>query len=43
VLGTHLLAPGALAGRLAGWSVATAMGLVWIFRRVVSRLTINGG
>ena len=43
VLGTHLVTPGALAGRLAGWSVVTALGVVWIFRRAVSRLTINGG
>jgi len=43
VLGTHLVAPGALAGRLVGWSVVTVLGVTWIFRRAVSRLTINGG
>jgi ABC-2 type transport system permease protein len=43
VLGTHLVTPGALAGRLAIWSVATALGVSWIFRRAVSRVTINGG
>jgi ABC-2 type transport system permease protein len=43
VLGTHLVTPGALAGRLIGWSVATALGVSWIFRRAVSRVTINGG
>jgi len=43
VLGTHLVTPGALAGRLVGWSLATALGVAWIFRRARSRLTINGG
>jgi ABC-2 type transport system permease protein len=43
VLGTHLVTPGALAARLVGWSVVTTLGVVWIFRRAVSRLTINGG
>jgi ABC-2 type transport system permease protein len=43
VLGAHLVTAGALAGRLAGWSVVTALGVVWIFRRAVSRLTLNGG
>jgi viologen exporter family transport system permease protein len=43
VLGTHPVTPGALAGRLAAWSVVTALGVTWIFRRAVSRLTINGG
>jgi hypothetical protein len=35
--------PGALAGRLVIWSVATALGVSWIFRRAVSTVTINGG
>jgi ABC-2 type transport system permease protein len=43
VMGTHLVTPGALIGRLAGWSLVTAVGVSWIFRRAVSRLTINGG
>jgi ABC-2 type transport system permease protein len=43
VLGTHLVTPGALAGRLVGWSAVTALGVAWIFRRAQSRLTINGG
>jgi len=43
VLGTHLVTPGALAGRLVVWSVATAAGVSWIFRRAVTTVTINGG
>src|SRR5215471_1831411 len=43
VLGTHLVTPGVLAGRLVAWSLATALGVAWIFRRARSRLTINGG
>src|SRR5215471_8839437 len=35
VLGTHLVTPGALAGRLVVWGVATAAGVSWIFRRAV--------
>jgi ABC-2 type transport system permease protein len=43
VLGTHLVTPGALAARLVGWSLVTALGVAFIFRRARSRLTINGG
>jgi ABC-2 type transport system permease protein len=43
VLGTSLVTPGALAGRLVVWSVVTALVVSWIFRRAVSTVTINGG
>lgn len=43
VLGTSRLTPGALAGTLICWSGATAFALSWMFRRVVSEMTINGG
>ena len=43
VLGTNLVTPGALAGRLAFWSGVTACAVSWIFRRAASTVTINGG
>jgi ABC-2 type transport system permease protein len=43
VLGTSLVTPGVLARNLILWSGATAFAVSWMFRRVVSTVTINGG
>lgn len=43
LLNDGLIAPGALAGRLAIWSVVTAVGVAWVFRRARAALTVNGG
>jgi ABC-2 type transport system permease protein len=43
VAGSHAVTPGALARGLAIWSVVTGVTLTWIFRRAVSKVTINGG
>ena len=43
VMGTHVIAPGALARDLAMWSAVTAFAVSWIFRQAVSKVTINGG
>jgi len=43
VLGTSLMTPGVLARNLILWSGATAFAVSWMFRRVVSDVTINGG
>ena len=43
VFGAGLLAPGALAARLALWCVMVALGMRWTFTRAVRVLTINGG
>jgi ABC-2 type transport system permease protein len=43
VLGTGVFTPEVLARNLAIWSVLTAVGVYWMFRRAVSALTINGG
>ncbi len=43
VLGTSLVTPAALSVRLAFWAGVTACGLSWLFRRAISKVTINGG
>ncbi|HKE84015.1 MAG TPA: hypothetical protein VKB50_09680 [Vicinamibacterales bacterium] len=43
VLGTNLVTPGALLRSLVLWSGVTAVAVAWIFRRAISRVTINGG
>jgi ABC-2 type transport system permease protein len=43
VLGTGVVTPGGLARSLLIWSVLTAAGVYWLFRRAVTALTINGG
>jgi len=43
VFGAGLLAPAALAARLALWCVMVALGMRWTFTRAVRVLTINGG
>ena len=43
VFGAGLLAPAALAARLALWCVVVALGVRWTFTRAVRVLTINGG
>ena len=43
VFGAGLLAPAALAARLALWCVVVALGMRWTFTRAAAGLTINGG
>jgi viologen exporter family transport system permease protein len=43
VLGTSLMTPGALVRNLILWSGATAFAVSWMFRHIVSDVTINGG
>ena len=43
VLGTNLVAPGALLRRLVLWSGVIAFAVAWMFRRAISKVTINGG
>jgi viologen exporter family transport system permease protein len=43
VFGAGLLAPAALATRLALWCVVIALGVRWTFTRAARVLTINGG
>jgi ABC-type uncharacterized transport system permease subunit len=43
VLGTSLVTPGVLGRNLILWSGATAFTVWWMFRRVISTVTINGG
>jgi ABC-type uncharacterized transport system permease subunit len=43
VLPAGIVTPGELARNLAIWCVVTAVAVWWMFRRVASALTINGG